>query len=212
MGKSANIIQKRVRINIFGNVVSAGNVTHHDWRYTGNEHSVKQRMSGRRLDHLEQCPKRTFFKNQGFIPLLFVLLNVHHDLIGKVVIFIDQQVYRMICHAHGGYQGLNGNNGIIRINPDIRNIVIPVIFYKIFNAAIDMIMQGPPDVCHIPKGFHAGKIPLEDKIPVVQRGGVFADIEISEHLVKVADAGQIIIVEQGGQQQAFAKAPGPDEQ
>ncbi len=70
------------------------------------------------------------------------------------------------------------------------------------DAVIDVIVQRPSDSFHIPEGIHTGKIPLQHEILIVQRGGIFTDLKMSEQPVKFIGQGQIIIIEQGGKQQA----------
>ncbi len=47
---------------------------------------------------------------------------------------------------------------------------------------------------------------------VAQRGWGSADGQAAEHVVKNMGRGQVVVVEQGGQQQALAEPPGPDEE
>ena len=92
VSKAAHVIQQWVRIDIFGNIAATGNVTHDDRRYTRDENPVKEQFACRSLDRLEQSSQWPLFEYESFVALLFVLLYFNHHLIGKVVVFFDQQI------------------------------------------------------------------------------------------------------------------------
>jgi hypothetical protein len=82
---------------------------------------------------------------------------------------------------------------------------------KAFNAGVDMVIKGAPDILGFSGRVHTGKIESQDKIGISQLGEIPADLQIPEKLLELILFGHIVIVLQHGQEKALAEPAGADE-
>jgi len=142
--------------------------------------------------------------HQGCIPVFSTQLG-GHDLVGEVVIFVNQKmefVRRLVYRIHGG---LEGYQGIVGFDLDCLRKILAIAADETPYAGIDMVMQRLLDGLGVAIGSHHGEIPAHHKIAIVQGGGGFADLQVSEQPFELVRPGQVVVVFQHRQHQAFSE-------
>ena len=165
--KAAQISKLRQEIEILRHVIAAGHIAHDQRRDPGDKDPFQTLAPRRRFDHLEDGLEKAFAHHHLFVAVTAGMEIAHQHFVGKVIIFVDQEIELVGGLAHRGQQRSKGQKRILWVNGDGAQQKFFIVGHKAIDLAVDMVMDILLHRFGAETGHNHRKVPGHDKIAVV---------------------------------------------
>ena len=196
----------RQQIDVLPDVVAAGHIAQHHRRDAGDEDPIQSHAAGGGLHRLEHRLEQALAIEQRLVTITTAVAIGHQDLVGEVVVFVDQQI-ELVGSLGDRRQGrAPGGKGVVGLHDDRHREPLGIALTEGADAIVKMLMQRRLDGGHLALGLDQGEVPAHDEILIAQRGRRATNGQAAEQGLELLGAVQVVVMLQHRQQQALAEA------